>query len=250
LNRRDTRWLIGLGLGLCVGLALAFELRIPFPLALIAGAATLFGTVMLTAPKKPAKPAAPWDAPLDPATGLPTDDPEKAREMAARGLDPRTGLPLDPASARKIEAPPVETPTPTPSPAVAQVMLDGQQALDRLRAARLRLPPGDLAGSLIRIENRAERFIADLARDPSDLAHVQRPLLYFLPRTADMAATYLQIDRASEAGRAKAEDVTSICARLAGVFDKAAADMEGADLQALDLEMRLIRDAIDEELPR
>jgi len=98
-----------------------------------------------------------------------------------------------------------------------------------------------------RMAERSRALIDHVASTPGDLTRVQRALTYYLPRAAALAGSYAVMEDVGE--RARLPEVARVLLRLEAYLDRALDWVAGDARRALDIELKLIDDALDEDDP-
>ena len=116
----------------------------------------------------------------------------------------------------------------------------------------------EAAGKGIRAKTVAERVrhLATVARgifdalekDPLRIDRVRRFLTYYLPRAAEMAEAYQSLEGSPRVEAARLGRTGEIIDRLDAAFTEYAANLHLAELDKLDIELKLLKRALDEDL--
>lgn len=163
---------------------------------------------------------------------------ERARQSATdyddRGYDNRRDEPVQ----RPAEI------LATPIPLFRQVIADAEPARARVEAAAS--VAGDALGARLRnMVARVKEVVAGLEADPSRLSDVQRLFTYYLPATADLLSARGALAGTSDAPRLA--EIDTMIGKLDLAYDDFAARLSGHDARTLDLDLRLLDQAIDQE---
>jgi len=131
---------------------------------------------------------------------------------------------------------------------VQSVLDDAALDLRKLDAVARGLPARDVdvAGCLQRLIKSGERLSDAVADEPAKFSLAQRVLTYHLPKAVFLAER-LQSMGPDDAEK-RAAEAHHVLMRMEMVFEKALVDMSGVDAAEMDLEMRLINQALDEDL--
>ncbi|WP_441238770.1 5-bromo-4-chloroindolyl phosphate hydrolysis family protein [Bradyrhizobium sp. 930_D9_N1_4] len=121
---------------------------------------------------------------------------------------------------------------------LAERMEDAASAI-RTRAV------GDRIRHLVQI---ARDIFAAIERDPLRLDRVRRFLTYYLPRAAEIAEAYRALERSSVPDTARLAATGDMINRLDMAFTRYAANLQDADLDKLDIELKLLKSSLDEDL--
>jgi hypothetical protein len=140
-----------------------------------------------------------------------------------------------------IEAPPAATPT---IPLHRQVIGDAQPARARLEAAAS-VADAQLGERLRAMVARVKDVVAGLEADPSRLSDVQRLFTYYLPATADLLAARGGVAGSGDTDRLA--EIDTMIGKLGLAYDDFAARLSGHDARSLEIDMRLLDQALDQE---
>ncbi|CCE08689.1 conserved hypothetical protein [Bradyrhizobium sp. STM 3843] len=94
----------------------------------------------------------------------------------------------------------------------------------------------------------ARRIFAAIEKDPLRLDRVRRFLTYYLPRAAEIAQAYGELERTTVPDLQRLTATRELIERLDSAFTRYATNLEDADLDKLDIEMKLLKSALDEDL--
>ena len=116
----------------------------------------------------------------------------------------------------------------------------------------------DEAATLIRAPKVAERvrhlvkiardIFAAIERDPLRIDRVRRFLTYYLPRAAEIAEAYGSLERSSAPDAERLNATGALIDRLDTAFTRYAANLQDADLDKLDIELKLLKSSLDEDI--
>jgi 5-bromo-4-chloroindolyl phosphate hydrolysis protein len=94
----------------------------------------------------------------------------------------------------------------------------------------------------------ARDIFAAIERDPLRLDRVRRFLTYYLPRAAEIAEAYRALETSTIPDTARLAAAGAMIDRLDGAFTRYAANLQDADLDKLDIELKLLKSSLDEDL--
>ena len=116
----------------------------------------------------------------------------------------------------------------------------------------------DEAATLIQAKKVAERvrhlvkiardIFAAIERDPLRIDRVRRFLTYYLPRAAEIAEAYGSLERSSAPDAERLTATGALIDRLDTAFTRYAANLQDADLDKLDIELKLLKSSLDEDI--
>jgi 5-bromo-4-chloroindolyl phosphate hydrolysis protein len=94
----------------------------------------------------------------------------------------------------------------------------------------------------------ARDILAAIERDPLRIDRIRRFLTYYLPRSADIAESFVELERGVAPDAERLAATTEMFERLDRAFTQYAADLQDADLDKLDIELKLLKSSLDEDL--
>lgn len=146
------------------------------------------------------------------------------------------------AAAQRLQRPRIAA---LPAPAQSATR-DARAALARLEAARADICDRDVRATIEAMIGSARTIVEGVVADPAALGQVQRVLTYYLPRAAALAASYAALEARGDTARRAA--VARVIARLDAAFRRYADRFADDALRLLDLELKLVDSALDEDL--
>lgn len=169
-------------------------------------------------------------------------------QFALRGLESLGVGSEEQARPKPIEAPRVAAGIPDARREVVSKVLDEATAeLRKLEAARARLADPGAAAIVQRMVLVGQRLTTMVAAEPEKLAQAQRLLTYHLPKAVFVAELLAQLGDPPH-DQARAQDARLVLARMDNLFEKTELDLKAGDARGADLELRLIHQALDEDL--
>ncbi|MCA6115428.1 5-bromo-4-chloroindolyl phosphate hydrolysis family protein [Bradyrhizobium sp. WSM 1738] len=116
----------------------------------------------------------------------------------------------------------------------------------------------EVAVSTIRTQAVAERvrnlarisreIFAGVEEDPLRVDRVRRFLTYYLPRAADLAEAYAVLEKSGNRDTRRLVETGDLIERLDTAFSHYATNLQEADLGNLDIELKLLKSSLDEDL--
>lgn len=165
---------------------------------------------------------------------------KRRRQSASQPIGQGAGHPADPVA----DAPSART-TPAAASAIhLKVIADAQPALTRIKTAA-GVAEGGLGEQLRRIAATADQIARALEADPSRLAEVQRAFTYYLPSAADLIGARGGLVASGD--MARVAEIDTMIARLDAAFCDFLAKMQGQDARAIDIDIRLLEQSLDQE---
>ncbi|MFZ4601612.1 MAG: 5-bromo-4-chloroindolyl phosphate hydrolysis family protein [Caulobacterales bacterium] len=132
---------------------------------------------------------------------------------------------------------------------VRKVLDEATADLRRLdgAAAKLLDPPTRMIAQ--RLVQAGTRLTQAVATAPDKFAVAQRAFTYHLPKAVYLAETLGALDAAG-ADEKRRTAARHVLARMENLFEKTALDLANVDAREMDVELRLINQALDEDLDR
>jgi hypothetical protein len=132
----------------------------------------------------------------------------------------------------------------------AQLLREGDAALDRLRAA-----PRVIHDQLMREEIRlltmkADRVLRDVRQDPDKVMAVRRLLTFYLPNAASVAEGWRALENKSEPSPERVRQTRETMAGLNDAFTQFADELHEPQMQTLDLDLKVLNDALKQDLEK
>jgi hypothetical protein len=130
---------------------------------------------------------------------------------------------------------------------VRKVIDEATADLRRLEIAAARLKDGEARTIAERLTATGQRLTTAVAAAPDKLGLAQRAFTYHLPKAVYLAETLGSLE---EAGADEKRLLTArhVFARMENLFEKTALDLAQVDAREMDVELRLINQALDEDL--
>lgn len=136
---------------------------------------------------------------------------------------------------------------PSPPDAMGAILNDNEALVARMRTALSQIEHVTMQGYVRTVTDSADAVIAQAREGALEPRFGARILSYYLPRAADLTLAWPALEKTGDSARlARA---LSLMERLAHLFVHAAAGRSSADLKALDVDMELLDDALDEDAP-
>ena len=125
-----------------------------------------------------------------------------------------------------------------------QVIADAAASRTRLEAAAS-VGEGALGERLRNMVNKVREVEVGLESDPSRLSDVQRLFTYYLPATADLLGARGAVVRSGEPARLA--EIDTMIGKLDLAYSDFAERLKGHDARSLEIDLRLLDRALDEE---
>lgn len=126
---------------------------------------------------------------------------------------------------------------------------DGAEALERLRRVGRTLQDAPMRGQVERLTRTADKVLRDVRADPSRAMGVRRLLTFYLPNAASLAEGWQALERRSVPGE-RAEQTRKTMIALNEAFARYADDLTEPQMQTLDLDLKVLNDALKSDLEK
>jgi hypothetical protein len=131
-----------------------------------------------------------------------------------------------------------------PSPLYRQLIAEAEPARARLEAAAS-VADAQLGNILRNMVARVKEVASGLEADPSRVSDVQRLFTYYLPATADLLSARGALVTNGDAERLA--EIDTMIGKLGLAYDDFAARLTGHDARSLEIDLRLLDQALDQE---
>jgi 5-bromo-4-chloroindolyl phosphate hydrolysis protein len=129
-----------------------------------------------------------------------------------------------------------------------ELLTEADPFISRLEAAAKAIRAKTAVDRVRHLASVARGIFEAVEKDPLRIDRVRRFLTYYLPRAAEMAEAYQSLERDHGAEAAQFEATREIIDRLDVAFTDYAANLRDADLDKLDIELKLLKRSLDEDL--
>ena len=129
-----------------------------------------------------------------------------------------------------------------------ELLTEADPFISRLEAAAKAIRAKTAVDRVRHLASVARGIFEAVEKDPLRIDQVRRFLTYYLPRAAEMAEAYQSLERDHGAEAARFEATREIIDRLDVAFTDYAANLRDADLDKLDIELKLLKRSLDEDL--
>jgi 5-bromo-4-chloroindolyl phosphate hydrolysis protein len=131
----------------------------------------------------------------------------------------------------------------------ARELLTGAEPLaERMEAAAKSIGDRAVAERVRHLVSTARSIFAAIEKDPLRIDRVRRFLTYYLPRAAEIAEACGTLERSLVPDQARITATGELIDRLDVAFTRYAASLQDAELDTLDIELKLLKSSLDEDL--
>ncbi len=121
---------------------------------------------------------------------------------------------------------------------------DAQGSLDRLRAAGKGVRDPQMKAAVDKLAATAGRVLQDLRDAPDRVMAVRRLLTFYLPNAASLAEGWRALEATARPSAERVAQTRSTMAALDEAFTRFADDLQAPQLQTLDLDLKVLNDAL------
>ena len=129
-----------------------------------------------------------------------------------------------------------------------ELLTDAAPLAARLDAAAARIAERKVVECVRHLAVVARRIFAAIEKDPLRIDRVRRFLTYYLPRAAEIVEAYGELERAAVPDAQRLASTRELLDRLDVAFTRYASSLQDADLDKLDIELKLLKSSLDEDL--
>jgi 5-bromo-4-chloroindolyl phosphate hydrolysis protein len=129
-----------------------------------------------------------------------------------------------------------------------ELLTEADPLVGRLEAAAKAIQAKTVVDRVRHLASVARGIFEAVEKDPLRIDRVRRFLTYYLPRAAEMAEAYQSLERDQGAEAMRFGATREIIDRLDAAFTEYAAHLHDAELDKLDIELRLLKRSLDEDL--
>jgi 5-bromo-4-chloroindolyl phosphate hydrolysis protein len=129
-----------------------------------------------------------------------------------------------------------------------ELLTDAEPLAARMAAAATSIRAPKVAERVRHLVSMAHDIFAAIEKDPLRVDRVRRFLTYYLPRAAEIAEAYGSLERSPAPDSARIAATGELIDRLDVAFTRYAASLQDADLDKLDIELKLLKSSLDDDL--
>ena len=130
---------------------------------------------------------------------------------------------------------------------VRDVLVQADYSLASLAASVEHIRKRDIQERLLHLHRIASDVMSEVERDPKRLMQVQRLLTYYLPSASRLAKGYVALETKRNPQQARITQAEDMVVRLDDIFSDYADRLVMPEVEDLDVELRLLDDALREE---
>jgi hypothetical protein len=125
---------------------------------------------------------------------------------------------------------------------------DGQAALDRLRIAARAIQDKAMGQSVSGLADLGEKVLGEVRADPNRAMAVRRLLTFYMPNAASLAEGWRALEQRATPSPERVTQTRETMQALDEAFRKFSDDAAEPQMQALDLDLKILKDALKSDL--
>ncbi|MEW6639770.1 MAG: 5-bromo-4-chloroindolyl phosphate hydrolysis family protein [Pseudomonadota bacterium] len=129
-----------------------------------------------------------------------------------------------------------------------ELLIEAEPLTTRMEEAAASIRTPKIAAHVRHLVTIARDIFTAIEKDPLRVDRVRRFLTYYLPRAAEIAEAYDRLERSTVPDAARIAATSELIDRLDIAFTRYAAGLQDADLDKLDIELKLLKGALDDDL--
>ena len=129
-----------------------------------------------------------------------------------------------------------------------ELLLDADPLIERMEAVAEEIQTAPVRQRVGHLGNAARGIIETVEKDPLKIDRARRFLTYYLPRSVEMAEGYRQLEQQKLPDPARLQATGDMLDRLDEAFSKYADGLFDDDMDRLDIELKLLKGSLDEDL--
>jgi hypothetical protein len=130
------------------------------------------------------------------------------------------------------------------------LIADGSAALDRLRTIAPKIKDQAMQAAVQNLSTMAAKTLARVGNDPARAMAVRRLLTFYLPNAAGIAEGWQTLESTAQPSPERVQQAREVMKALGEAFAKFANEADAPELQELDLDMKVVNDALKTDLEK
>jgi 5-bromo-4-chloroindolyl phosphate hydrolysis protein len=129
-----------------------------------------------------------------------------------------------------------------------ELLTESEPLTIRMQTAAAAIKARNVAGRVDHLVKIAADIFSAIERDPLRIDRVRRFLTYYLPRAAEIAEAYASLENSLVPDATRLAATGELIDRLDVAFTRYAASLQDADLDKLDIDIKLLKNSLDEDI--
>jgi 5-bromo-4-chloroindolyl phosphate hydrolysis protein len=130
----------------------------------------------------------------------------------------------------------------------AELLADAEPLVVRIEIAGRAIKTVNVKYRVSHLASVARGILKGVEQDPLKIDRVRRFITYYLPRAAEMTEAYGLLEKQAAPRADRIAATRELIDRLDGAFTRYADSLVDADLDKLDIELKLLKTSLDEDL--
>ena len=127
---------------------------------------------------------------------------------------------------------------------------DAQTSIDRMKKAQTRIQDASVRGQINDLVQAGSKVLAAVRADPSKAMAVRRLLTFYLPNAASIAEGWVALEGRATPSPERMAQTGATLRSLNEAFAKFSDDMVEPQMQTLDIDLKVVNDALKSDLEK
>jgi 5-bromo-4-chloroindolyl phosphate hydrolysis protein len=136
------------------------------------------------------------------------------------------------------------------SEVVRELVADASAAIDRLTKIQKTVRDDEMRKEIDDLVATGSRVLKDVRANPQRAMAVRRLLTFYLPNAAGLAEGWRALETRTRPSPERITQTREVMKGLGEVFHRFADDVAGPELQTLDLDLKVVKDALSADLEK
>lgn len=128
------------------------------------------------------------------------------------------------------------------------LLREAADAIERLRKVRREIKDAPMRTEIARLLEVGDKVVREVREDPSRAMAVRRLLTFYLPNAASVADGWRTLETRATPSAERMTQTREVMGGLSQAFAKYADDVAEPELQTLDLDLKVLKDALKADL--
>lgn len=128
------------------------------------------------------------------------------------------------------------------------LLLEAANAMERLRKARREIQDAPMRAEIAHLLEVGDKVVREVRDDPNRAMAVRRLLTFYLPNAASVADGWRTLEARAVPSAERMTQTREVMGGLSQAFAKYADDVAEPELQTLDLDLKVLKDALKADL--
>ena len=133
---------------------------------------------------------------------------------------------------------------------VRSLLAEGEAALERLNAAQRQIEDKSMQAAVATLCATADGILAHVKAEPERVMAVRRLLTFYLPNAAALAEGWQTLEGNTDPSPERMAQTREVVNALKDAFVKFESQADASELQALDLNLKVVKDSLKSDLEK